>query len=197
MSSSLTNISLKSLVPKAFRKGFFLNFKGRYRIWKGARNTGKSHTIIGFEPIIKIASDPRRNVMMVRLNSNSNRQSTYENLCGRILDLDMGDRFKMVTSPNPEITYKPTGQKIIFRGLNDPTTLNSITFAKGYLTDVYIESVVYKGEHNEIILESDTRKWLMLSDTDEQVATYVPLWFDFSKASFEVDNTPVFEEDEA
>ena len=67
----------------------------------------------------------------------------------------------------------------------------------GDLTDVYIESVVYKGEHNEIILESDTRKWLMLSDTDEQVATYVPLWFDFSKASFEVDNTPVFEEDEA
>ena len=51
---------------------------------------------------------------------------------------------------------------------------------------MYIESVVYKGEHNEIILESDSRKWLMLSDTDEQVATYVPLAFDFSKASFEV-----------
>lgn len=56
----------------------------------------------------------------------------------------------------------------------------------GNLKDVYIESVVYKGEHNEIILESDERKWLMLSDTDEQVATYVPLAFDFSKAVFEV-----------
>ena len=56
----------------------------------------------------------------------------------------------------------------------------------GHLEDVYIESVVYKGEHNEIILESDERKWLMLSDTDEQVATYVPLAFDFSKARFEV-----------
>ena len=56
----------------------------------------------------------------------------------------------------------------------------------GHLNDVYIESVVYKGEHNEIILESDERKWLMLSDTDEQVATYVPLAFDFSKAQFEV-----------
>ena len=61
---------------------------------------------------------------------------------------------------------------------------------EGHLKDVYIESVVYKGEHNEIILESDTRKWLMLSDTDEQVATYVPLWFDFSKASFEVIDSP-------
>lgn len=56
----------------------------------------------------------------------------------------------------------------------------------GDLKDVYIESVIYKGEHNEIILESDERKWLMLSDTDEQVATYVPLAFDFSKAEFEV-----------
>ncbi|MEZ7906189.1 MAG: ABC transporter ATP-binding protein, partial [Ruminococcus bromii] len=56
----------------------------------------------------------------------------------------------------------------------------------GDLKDLYIESVVYKGEQNEIILESDERKWLMLSDTDEQVATYVPLSFDFSKARFEV-----------
>lgn len=59
----------------------------------------------------------------------------------------------------------------------------------GHLKDLYIESVVYKGEHNEIILESDDRKWLMLSDTDEQVATYVPLAFDFSKAKFEVIDT--------
>lgn len=139
MASNSTDISLKSLVPKAFRKGFFLNFQGRYRVWKGARNTGKSHTIIGFESLIKIISDPRRNVMVARLNSNSNRQSTYENICGRIYDMGLGDRFRMVTSPNPEITYKPTGQKIIFRGLNDPTTINSLTFAKGYLTDVYIE----------------------------------------------------------
>ena len=52
----------------------------------------------------------------------------------------------------------------------------------GDLDDVYIESVIWKGEHNEIILESDERKWLMQSDTDEQVATYVPICFDFSKA---------------
>ena len=53
----------------------------------------------------------------------------------------------------------------------------------GDLDDAYIESVIWKGEHNEIILESDERKWLMQSDTDEQVATYVPICFDFSKAT--------------
>lgn len=67
-----------------------------------------------------------------------------------------------------------------------PNALSLAADGIGDLKDVYIESVVYKGEHNEIILESDERKWLMLSDTDEQVATYVPLSFDFSKAEFEV-----------
>ena len=80
--------------------------------------------------------------------------------------------------------YFPEGSKI---KIYLPFDALSITGdGDGDLKDAYIESVVYKGEHNEIILESDTCKWLMLSDTDEQVATYVPLYFDFSKASFEV-----------
>lgn len=54
----------------------------------------------------------------------------------------------------------------------------------GHLDEVYIESVIYKGEHNEIILESDEHKWLMQSDQDEQVATYVPICFNFDKAVF-------------
>lgn len=70
-----------------------------------------------------------------------------------------------------------------------PDALSLAGDGVGDLKDLYIESVIYKGEHNEIILESDERKWLMLSDTDEQVATYVPLSFDFSKAVFEVTNT--------
>ena len=80
--------------------------------------------------------------------------------------------------------YIPKGKRV---RVYLPFDALSITGAgDGDLKDVYIESVVYKGEHNEIILESDSRKWLMLSDTDEQVATYVPLYFDFSKASFEI-----------
>ena len=80
--------------------------------------------------------------------------------------------------------YIPQGSRV---RIHLPFDALSITGkGEGDLKDVYIESVVYKGEHNEIILESDTRKWLMLSDTDEQVATYVPLYFDFSKAGFEV-----------
>jgi len=80
--------------------------------------------------------------------------------------------------------FYPEGTKL--RITLPPEALSLAGDGDGDLQDVYIESVVYKGEHNEIILESDERKWLMLSDTDEQVATYVPLSFDFSKAEFEV-----------
>lgn len=83
-----------------------------------------------------------------------------------------------------ENRYYPQGSKL--KITLPPDALSLAGDGDGDLTDVYIESVVYKGEHNEIILESDERKWLMLSDVDEQVATYVPLNFDFDKAKFEV-----------
>ena len=64
-----------------------------------------------------------------------------------------------------------------------PKALSIAGDGVGDLNDVYIESVIFKGEHNEIILESDEQKWLMQSDVDEQVATYVPLKFDFTQAT--------------
>ena len=71
--------------------------------------------------------------------------------------------------------YFPEGTRL--RVTLPPEALSLAGDGDGDLQDVFIESVIYKGEHNEIILESDERKWLMLSDTDEQVATYVPLNF--------------------
>ena len=78
-------------------------------------------------------------------------------------------------------TFFEEGAKI--RIVLPPDALYIAGDGVGMLDEVYIESVIWKGEHNEIILESDERKWIMQSDTDEQVATYVPICFDFSKAT--------------
>ena len=94
--------------------------------------------MIGVETVMKILSNELRNVLICRKNDSDLRQSAFENICGRIDDLGLSNSF--ITRKNPlEIEYIPTGQKIIFRGLNNPTSLNSLTFAHGYLTDVYIE----------------------------------------------------------
>ena len=83
-----------------------------------------------------------------------------------------------ITIPN---TFFEEGEKLHIT--LPPDALYIAGDGVGQLDEVYIESVIWKGEHNEIILESDERKWLMHSDVDEQVATYVPLCFDFSKAT--------------
>ena len=76
--------------------------------------------------------------------------------------------------------YYPKGTKL--RIQLPPDGLHIAGDGVGQLTDVFIESVIWKGAYNEIILESDEQKWLMQSAQDEQVATYVPICFDFSKA---------------
>ena len=83
-----------------------------------------------------------------------------------------------VTIPD---TYYEEGEKIEI--VLPPDAVYIAADGVGVLDEVYIESVIWKGEHNEIILESDERKWIMQSDIDEQVATYVSLGFDFKKAS--------------
>ncbi len=50
--------------------------------------------------------------------------------------------------------------------------------------EAYIESVIYKGEYNEIIMETENHKWLMTSMQDEQVATTAPICFKFDNAHF-------------
>ncbi len=80
----------------------------------------------------------------------------------------------------PDVYYEE-GTKL--RIVLPPDALYIAGDGVGMLDEVYIESVIWKGEHNEIILESDERKWIMQSDIDEQVATYANICFDFSKAT--------------
>ena len=123
---------------KGYGSGLFVNNHSRYRCFKGARNTKKSKNIIGYEPIFKILENENRNILMLRQNDIDNRQTTWENLRGCIYDLGLQDFF--IATKNPLcITYIPTQQQIIFRGMNNPTSLNSLTFAHGFLTDIYIE----------------------------------------------------------
>lgn len=131
-------IALSKVIGKGYDKAWFTNCHARYRLFCGARSTKKSKNIIGYEPIFKILSDSRRNILIARQNDTDNRQSTFENICGCIYDLGLEKAFEIKKNPLT-IEYKKTGQQIIFRGLNNPTGLNGITFAHGYFTDTYID----------------------------------------------------------
>jgi len=133
-------IDLQKLFGRGYNNGLFFNFKGRYRFYVGSRASKKSQDMDGYEPILKILSDDRRNIIIVRQNDVDNRTSTFPNILACIEDLGLQKEFKTTTQPL-EITYKKTGQKILFKGMNNPTSITSTKFAHGYLTDVYLEEM--------------------------------------------------------
>lgn len=167
--------NLPKIIGSGFGNGWFTNCKCRYRIFCGARNTGKSKRMIGYESIFKILSDERRNIVVCRAEDVNNRQSTFANIMRCINDLDLQDSFKATTQPL-EITYLPTGQKIVFRGLSNPTSLTSLEFTNGYLTDIYIEEAyeVKDGESFEM-LDGSIRAGSDFDDEGNLVENDIPL----------------------
>ena len=131
-------IDTRKVIGKGYTRGWFTNCSCRYRVFEGARATKKSYNMIGYEPLFKIVADPNRNILILRQNDVDNYQTTYAQVVRCIGDLGWENRFDIRKSPF-EIIYKPTGQKIIFCGLNNPTSLNGITFPVGEFTDIYID----------------------------------------------------------
>ena len=143
--SQTHRLSIYKCTGTGYERGWWTNCHCRYRVYKGARNTKKSYDIIGYEPIDKILSDSRRNVLIIRQTFNSHKLSTFSTLC-QIIDMPDRERpeislsrYFKINSHEMTITYKPTGQMIIFKGLDDPQKIQSIRVPKGYLTDVYVE----------------------------------------------------------
>ena len=136
--NGVLTIDIQKALGKSYNNGWFTNTKNcRYRLFKGARNTKKSYDILGYEPIIRMVADDITNILVIRRYDVDNRNSTFANLLRAISDLGLEKYFKTRTQPL-EIEYID-GRKIMFAGMNNPTSLNSIACKKGFLTCVYIE----------------------------------------------------------
>nr|DAN75403.1 MAG TPA: terminase large subunit [Caudoviricetes sp.] len=128
-------VHLPSVVGKHY--GEFWRFKGRYKAVKGSRASKKSSTQ-SLKVITEIIENPNINWLVVRKVERTLRDSCYAQLKWAIHRLKVDNFFKCSTSPL-EITYKPTGQKILFRGLDDPLKVTSITVEVGSLCRLWIE----------------------------------------------------------
>jgi phage terminase large subunit len=115
----------------------FWHNKDMYRVVKGSRGSKKSKTT-ALNFIYRLMQYEWANLLVVRRFSNTNKQSTYTDLKWAANQLGVAHLFKFNESM-PEITYKPTGQKILFRGLDDPLKITSITVDKGILCWAWFE----------------------------------------------------------
>lgn len=138
-------VSLQEAVGKGYKD--FWNFTGRYRVCKGSRASKKSKTT-ALNFIYRIMKYPQANLLVVRKVFGTLKDSCYTELKWAIHRFGVDSLFDCKMSPL-EITYKPTGQKIYFRGLDDPLKVTSITVDVGYLCWLWIE------EAYEITSEDD------------------------------------------
>ena len=128
-------IRLPDLVGKGYKD--FWNFKGRYRVCKGSRGSKKSKTTALFF-IYSMMKYPGANLLVVRKVYRTLKDSCFTDLKWAINILGVQDYWSVKESPL-EIIYIPTGQKILFRGLDDPLKVTSITVETGNLCWAWIE----------------------------------------------------------
>lgn len=139
----------KIYLPDVVGKGYgtFWRFRGRYRVCKGSRASKKS-TTTALNFIYRMMEIPGSNLLVVRKTYRTIKDSCYTQLLWAIRRLKVERFWEWKESPL-EITYKPTGQKIYFRGLDDPLKITSITVETGSLCWMWIE------EAYEIMNETD------------------------------------------
>lgn len=141
---------------QAIGKGYnrFWHNKQFYRAVKGSRGSKKSKTT-ALNFIYRIMKYPWANLLVVRRYSNTNKQSTYTDLKWAANKLKVKHLFKFNESM-PEITYLPTGQKILFRGLDDELKITSITVDIGILCWSWFEEAyqIEKEDKFRTVVES-------------------------------------------
>jgi phage terminase large subunit len=132
--------NIATLIGGGYRD--FWNFKGRYRAVKGGRGSKKSTTASFWFPYNMMkywhSYGLRPNVLVIRRYFNTHRQSTFAQLKWAINQLGVAHLWKCTVSPL-EMTYLPSGQKIMFRGIDDPQSITSITVEEGHLCWVWWE----------------------------------------------------------
>lgn len=103
----------------------------------GGRGSLKSSTVSLIVPLLLI-SNPGTHALVLRKVANTIRDSVYAQYIWAIGELGMAGYWEAKVSPM-ELIYKPTGQKIMFRGADDPMKIKSIKVPFGYIAVTHFE----------------------------------------------------------
>lgn len=158
MNLKTNEVYLPEIIGKGY--GTYWNYKGRYRVVKGSRASKKS-TTTALNMIYRIMTYPDSNGLVIRKVFRTVKDSCFSQLKWAIHRLKVDKYWKATNSPL-ELTYLPTGQKILFRGLDDPLKVTSVAVDKGSLCFLWIE------EAYEIMSEDD------FNMLDESIRGQVP-----------------------
>ncbi len=145
MNLKTKTIKLPEIVGKGYKS--YWSFRGRYDVCKGSRASKKSKTT-ALRIIYNMMKYDQSNTLVVRKTYRTLKDSCFTDLKWATKRLEVENLWEFKYSPL-EATYLRTGQKILFRGLDDPLKVTSITVEYGYLCWAWLE------ESYEITSEKD------------------------------------------
>lgn len=107
--------------------------------FSGGRGSLKSSTVSILVPLLLMQKDNRNcHALVLRKVANTIRDSVYAQYIWAIGELGVAAYWEAKVSPM-ELIYKPTGQKIMFRGADDPMKIKSIKVPFGYIAITHFE----------------------------------------------------------
>lgn len=135
----MSEIKISSVIGPAFRyvaHDVFHHGHTHYDL-SGGRGSLKSSFVSIAVPLL-IAANPNVHALVLRKVANTIRDSVYAQYIWAIGELGMAEYWETKVSPM-ELIYKPTGQKIMFRGADDPMKIKSIKVPFGYIAITHFE----------------------------------------------------------
>lgn len=103
----------------------------------GGRGSLKSSCVSILVPLLIVANS-NTHALVLRKVANTIRDSVYAQYMWAIGELGMAEYWEAKVAPM-ELIYKPTGQKIMFRGADDPMKIKSIKVPFGYIAITHFE----------------------------------------------------------
>lgn len=127
---------MEKRVSELMGEGFYASHKAVRQgcaelVETGGRGSGKS-SFLSLELVLQLLKHPGCHAVALRKVGATLRTSVYAQLLWAMEALGVGRLFKCTVSPL-ECEYLPTGQKILFLGMDDPGKLKSLKMPFGYI----------------------------------------------------------------
>lgn len=135
------NVSLKDIIAPSFYNVHQSIKQDRYtHYWLAGGRASTKSSFISIEIPLMMMKDPNANCVILRKVSNTIKDSVYNQIVWALDKLGVLDYWQVNKSPL-ELIYKPFGNKILFRGSDDPQKLKSTKFKQGYCRIIWYEEV--------------------------------------------------------
>lgn len=135
------NVPLTECIGQAFYDMHWDIVDGQHTYYDcvGGRGSLKS-SVISIEIVLGMMKDRNANALVYRKVADTLGDSVYEQICWAIDKLGVSDLWHCTKSPY-RCTYKPTEQKIIFKGLDKAKKSKSVKTQFGYFKYLWFEEL--------------------------------------------------------